>query len=177
MSGRQIMISTLLVLVILGAACNKGSKAIAKGATFSVPVPDGYRVATDPRLTKGAPGGVVLMAKKRVAEGIFLGSIVVTRVPQGKDFDVKKLEVCQEIAEQFAKAAPVKLKRAELVETAAGKTCQYEVADRTRAHRSATGTVMYKTRDNCWVLTCNFDERDPGAREACDEALGEWKFD
>lgn len=178
--SRTWIVCGLLLVMIAAGACQKSvikSKAsVAKGATFSVPVPDGYAVSADPRFTKGAPGGVVLMADKRAAKGTFLGSIVVTRVPPGPDFDLTNVEVCKEIAGQTSRMMPVELKRFGLVETAVGKSCQYEVVDKKVATRGAKGTVMYKTRDNCWVVTCNFDSRDPGAAKACAAVLGGWKF-
>jgi hypothetical protein len=143
--SRTWIVCGLLLVMIAAGACKKSVKSkasVAKGATFSVPVPDGYAVSTDPRFTKGAPGGVVLMADKRAAKGAFLGSIVVTRVPPGPDFDLTKVEVCKEIAGQMARTMPVELKRFGLVETAVGKSCQYEVVDKKVATRGAKGTVM-----------------------------------
>lgn len=174
-----------LVFCILAAAAVTGCKkksistmsaSVAEGATFKVPVPKGYSVATDPRMTQSAPGGVVLVADKRVTKGAFLGSIVVTRVPPGPDFDPSSEKVCKELAAPMTQAMPVKLKGTRLADTAIGKTCQYEVEDNKTPTRGALGTVMCKKRDNCWVVTCNFDTRDPLIKKACAEVLAGWAF-
>ena len=71
---------------------------------------------------------------------------------------------------------PVSLKSSAIVEAAVGKTCQYHVIDNEVSTRVATGTVMYETRDNAWVVTCNEDTRDERAPAACDEVLAGWVF-
>ena len=172
----------LAMTVVANGACKKRRKVhtrtatVAKGDTFSVPVPAGYSLVTDPRFTKGAPGGVVLLSDKPMSKKGRRGSIVVTRVPPGPDFDMKKAGTCRVIATAVTKMAPVKIIRSALVDTAAGRACQWELRDKNVANWGAVGTVMYKTRANCWVITCSFDTRDSGARKACAAVLQGWKF-
>ena len=149
----------------------------ARGATFSVPVPKGFSVSTDERFTKGAPGGIVFMADRRVAPNLFLGSVVVIKIGPGPDFDPSDPGFCKAAAEDAAAQMPVALKGHRIVRTSVGNTCQWEMVDKEIATRGGMSTVMYKTRDNCWVVTCNFDTRDTQALAACGEVLAGWRFD
>jgi hypothetical protein len=176
---RVPLLCTLPMIVLSVVACKKApsSPATVRGETFSLPVPGGYLVVTDPAFTKMAPGGVMLRAVARATEGAFVGSVVVTRIPMGPPLDQSSDEACKKLGAALTTGMPVQLKRTVLAQTAAGKSCQYEVIDNQVATRGAQGTVMSKTRENSWLVTCNFDIKDAAARTACQAVLDGWRFD
>jgi hypothetical protein len=175
-AGRCLTALPILFLAgFLGAAKKGSPPERARGETFSVPVPAGFAPATDARLTEMAPGGVVLVARKRAGPGWFIGSVVVTRVGPGPDFDPADPELCAEMAALMVPGGVVESHK--IVKTVVGRTCQWKVLDTETHTRGATGTVLYKTRDNAWVMTCNYDIRDSAALKACKKALAGWKFD
>lgn len=100
-----------------------------------------------------------------------------TKIGPGPDFNPSDPAFCKGVSELSAAQMPVALKTHRTVRTSLGNTCQWEVGDKDMATRGATSTVMYKTRDNCWVGTCNFDTRETQTLAACSEVLACWKFD
>lgn len=179
----RILVLVALAAIPIGAWAGEATPAadepaaIVRGDTFSVPVPKGFSVSKEERFTRAAPGGVVLVADGRAAPHLFLGSIVAIRVGPGADFDPGDSAFCKQLADTAAAQGVVTLKDHRTVKTSVGNSCQWEVVDNEVNTRGATSTVMYKTRDNCWVVTCNFDSRDPQAQAACGEVLAGWKFD
>ncbi len=176
----------LSAVLLFGASSCKGARGIeskkaatARGQTFTIPVPKGYSVVTDERLLEMAPHGAVLIADKRVASGAFIGSIVVTKVAAHPATANANTEAgCPVHGEGMTRAAPVRLEKpAALVDTAAGASCQWSVIDKANSTRRALGTVMYKSDDNAWVVTCNYDIRDVRAVSACEQVLQGFKFD
>jgi len=179
----RILILVALVAMFIGTWANGATPVAgepgvrARGDTFSVPVPKGFSVSKDGRFIRSVPGGVVFVADKRAAPHLFLGSIVVTRVGPGPDFDPNDPTFCKQAADGAAAQMGVVVKAYRTVRTSVGNTCQWEVVDKEMSTRGATSTVMYKTRDNSWVVICNFDTRDMQARAACGEVLAGWTFD
>ena len=149
----------------------------ARGDTFSVPVPKGFSLFKDERFLRSAPGGIVLVADKRAAPHQFLGSIVVVKMGPSPDFDPSYPPFCKQMADASAAQTVTALKAHRIVKTSAGNTCQWELVDKEVPTTGCIGTVMYKTRNNGWVVTCNFDTRDTQARAACGEVLAGWTFD
>jgi hypothetical protein len=180
---RRTLLLAAVLAVLSGARANGASAPAgeqgerARGNTFSVPVPKGFSPAKDERVIRSAPGGVVLIADARAASQMFLGSIVVTRIGPGPDFDPSDAAFCRQAADGIAAQTRMQVTVSRNVEFSAGSTCQWETVDKELSTRGAIGTVMYKTRDNSWVVTCNFDTRDARAQDACGEVLRGWTFD
>ena len=162
----------LLALSLLLAAPPASQPARVAFATFTVPVPAGFTRFDDPKVP---PTTLALRAKKRVAPGAFAGSAVVSPVPPGPDFDAKDPKVCAEMGAGMTQQLPVKLERTRIVATGLGPTCQWELTDLETPTRGARGTLMCRTRADCWVLTCNYDLRDVDTRAACDLMLAGWR--
>jgi len=171
----RIILTILIVCAWAGTAVAESS-TISKRATFSLPVPSGFSKPTAERFVKAAPGGVVLIENKRVKPNMFLASIVVKKIASGPDFDPSDSALCKEMANGMAAQMDAVLKANQMVMTSAGNMCQWTLTNMKESNRGFIGTLMYKTRDNAWIVGCNFDNSDRLAQDACAEVLKGWAF-
>ena len=154
-----------------------GQAGLAHGAGFSLPIPNGFRA-----LTSGGPldelrkaGGVALAEEKPPAlDNPFLGSIVVTPIPQ-TNFDEKDPAACATVSDQIATVTGTTLRRHGIVKAVWGDTCQFEIAaPKEKPNRGGRGTVA-RAGSNLWMIMCNFDVRDQTSLNACDAVAAGFK--
>lgn len=181
MHNRIFILATLATGLNLthAAAQPADPKTVAHGETFSVPIPKGFSIAKNELMNRSTNGGVILVADQRADPSMFLGSIAVVKILPGQAFDPgADLASCKNAALGVIATLPAgaTLKSVRIKKTLTGDACQWEVQGKSPT-RGATGTVMYKARDNAWVVTCNFDTNDMQAQAACNYLIAGWKFD
>lgn len=136
---------------------------------YAFPVPRAFRALRGPQTEAvWAQGGAAVAATGRIAaDNAFLGSVVVTAIAAGAE-SVMNEAGCREAATATATAM-----RVELLSSSFTDTCRWSLQDGTNPNRGARAIV--KAGKTSWMITCNFDARDPLAQAACDAVDQGWQ--
>jgi len=154
----------------------KGEEYRAKGADFSVPVPEGYTQVVDGQVLAAAgPGGFAFTAKKRAGPDWFIASIAFAHAGDAAA-EVADAAGCKKTAAGLAGATNTTLQRAGMVKVGEDDRCQWALVDNEDKNRGAIGTAMLSP-SSVWVVTCNHDLRDKPATHVCTDVLTGWKND
>lgn len=164
--------------VVLGATPEQEPTRRVAGASFSVPLPDGFSP-----LSSGAAAAEIwdaggMVAVQATSHDGFRGNIVVNNyqvLAPGLE-DLGDLTYCSQIAQMSADSRGATLEDARIVDVHHGRTCQL-----TTRKTGASGefiqiiTVMARSAER-WALACSFAATDTAGPVWCREVVDGWRF-
>ena len=145
-------------------------KPRASGNSFSVPIPSGFERYTDSAHEAIYQKGGLILAQSSPPElpGAVQANIIIDPMPN-RGLDLNDGFLCMSISNNAAKSLSGQVLGFKQVERPAGATCQVLVGGAAPNKRS-TAVVVGDT-SQVWMITCNYDERDTLALDACSAVL------
>lgn len=148
----------------------------AYGTGFSVPIPENFSDQDAQAAAVKREGGVLLQQQipPPVPEA-FTANVIVTAV-KAADIDSARPAVCQKLGEHRANSGATLLK-AGVVPTSFGPVCQIALRVPKKGKHTLSRMTIFAAKGKYSTLTCNYDERDDAARNACDNVVAGFHLD
>ena len=148
----------------------------AYGTGFTLPIPKNFHEEGGASASIKRDGGVMLEQQVKLElPGAVTANVIVTAVKEG-DIDSARPAVCEKLAQKRAKDGAALLKQGARP-TPWGPACQYEVTAPKKGKQAATRVTIAAAKGKFSTITCNYDQRDEGAQQACDEVVAGFRMD
>jgi hypothetical protein len=151
--------------------------AMAYGTGFALPVPANFHDTEDgPAAAIRRDGGVLLAQQiPPPLPDAYTANVIVTAVKPG-ELDAARPATCERLSKHWLKDGAT-LKKQGVVPTPWGPVCQVEVATPKKGKNAASRIVIAAAKGRFSTITCNYDQRDQAAQEACDQVVAGFRMD
>ena len=140
-----------------------------RGDGFEVVVPKGYQLVTEQGMP--IPNGAIALAKKTdaVVTTGHTSTVVIVPVPKSPvEFDPQNVQQCEQVGKQMATAQKVDFRRAVIINTPFGKTCEIHMSE----GGGVTGRMVVAHKGGRqWAITCRMETGDEVAEKGCQHVI------
>jgi hypothetical protein len=150
--------------------------ATAYGTGFSLAVPDNFHEEEGPAAAVKREGGVMLAQQIPLPmPDAAAANVIVTAVKAG-DLDSARPATCERLARHWLKDGAT-LKTQGVRPTPWGPACQVEVQAPKKGKQAMSRITIAAAKGKFSTITCNYDQRDQAAQEACDQVVAGFRMD
>jgi hypothetical protein len=144
-----------------------------RGDGFEVAVPKGYQLVTEQGMP--IPKGAIALAKKTdaVVTTGHTSTVVIVPVPKSPmELDPQNVQQCEQVGKQMATAQKIEFRRAAIIDTPFGKTCEIQTEIHTSMGGSVTGRMVVAHKGGRqWAITCRMETGDEVAENGCQHVI------
>lgn len=153
--------------------------ATAYGTGFSVPVPANFQEAGGEQGAAGVvkrEGGVLLQQQipPPLPESV-TANVIITAVKPG-ELDSARPAICERLAKRWLKDGAT-LQKQGVVPTPWGPACAVSVLTPKKGPNAVQRVIIAAAKGRYSTITCNFDQRDEAAQQACDQIVAGFHLD